>query len=387
MILVGELRDLETMALAMTAAETGHLVFATLHTRGAAASVDRLIDSFPANQQPMIRTMLSESLIAVISQALIKRASGEGRVAAYEIMVTNHAISNLIREGKTFQIQSTMQTGRREGMILMEQHVRELLANGVAHPGEAEALLGMLGANANPKAKMQATPTMPTRVQAEPKNLAPKAFKPEPLDVTYYGKKPGAAPAATAAPVVAAKPAARPAAPPPPSQASGVARPVPPPMGKPRPAAPAPAAAVAPRPAAPKPPAPTPGFSPLVDKAEVTRTKPTPPPARPKPAAPAMGKAGIAQKASAPEPTVLTDLTSPEDGVEENELMDVSESPVEIGLEVEPGAPTPTGTDSDSMSDLDLFSLSLPDEDGSEPAPDEGDGSDMPVAPPRKKAG
>ena len=122
--------------MALTAAETGHLVFGTLHTRGAGASVDRIIDSFPANQQAMIRTMLSESLAAVISQALLKRADGSGRVASYEIMVVNHAISNLIREGKTFQTPSILQTARKDGMILMDQHIRELIAAGTVTPEE-----------------------------------------------------------------------------------------------------------------------------------------------------------------------------------------------------------------------------------------------------------
>lgn len=140
-ILVGEMRDLETIALALTAAETGHLVFGTLHTRGAGASVDRIIDSFPANQQAMIRTMLSESLAAVISQSLLKKADGSGRVAAYEIMVVNHAVSNLIREGKTFQIPSLMQTGRKEGMVLMDQYILDLVNKGIVDAGEAEGYM------------------------------------------------------------------------------------------------------------------------------------------------------------------------------------------------------------------------------------------------------
>ncbi|MCB0404797.1 MAG: PilT/PilU family type 4a pilus ATPase [Bdellovibrionales bacterium] len=140
-ILVGEMRDLETISLAMTAAETGHLVFGTLHTRGAAASVDRIIDSFPANQQAMIRTMLAESLRAVVSQSLLKRADGQGRVAAFEIMIMNHAVSNLIREGKTFQIGSVMQTGRNLGMQLMDHHILELIRQGVVRSEDAEAYI------------------------------------------------------------------------------------------------------------------------------------------------------------------------------------------------------------------------------------------------------
>jgi len=140
-ILIGELRDLETVSLALTAAETGHLVLATLHTRGAASSVDRIIDMFPANQQSMIRSLLADSLLAVLSQALLKRADGNGRVAAYEIMVVNSAISNLIREGKVFQIESVIQTGRKEGMILMDQNLQQLIAQKIITEQEAAPYL------------------------------------------------------------------------------------------------------------------------------------------------------------------------------------------------------------------------------------------------------
>jgi len=126
-ILVGEMRDLETISLAMTAAETGHLVYGTLHTNSAAKTVDRIIDAFPKDSQEQVRTMLSESLKGVICQQLLKTADGHGRVAALEIMVGTPALSNLIREGKTFQIPSIMQTARKEGMQLMDQHVLELL--------------------------------------------------------------------------------------------------------------------------------------------------------------------------------------------------------------------------------------------------------------------
>ncbi|NBT59195.1 type IV pilus twitching motility protein PilT, partial [bacterium] len=140
-ILIGELRDLETISLALTAAETGHLVFGTLHTRGAAASIDRIIDSFPAGQQAMIRTMLADSLLAVISQALLKRADGKGRVAVYEIMVVNNAISNLIREGKVFQMEGVIQTGKKDGMVLMEQSLISLISQGIVTPEEAAPYL------------------------------------------------------------------------------------------------------------------------------------------------------------------------------------------------------------------------------------------------------
>lgn len=151
-ILVGEMRDLETIALALTAAETGHLVFGTLHTRGAAASIDRIIDSFPGNQQAMIRTMLAESLVAVISQVLLKRSDGEGRIAAYELMIVNHAIANLIREGKTFQISSIIQTARKEGMILLEQHIKDLVSKGAVTKEEAASYLEEGTSIANRKA-------------------------------------------------------------------------------------------------------------------------------------------------------------------------------------------------------------------------------------------
>ena len=140
-ILVGEMRDLETISLAMTAAETGHLVFGTLHTMSAAKTVDRIIDSFPEEQQSQIRVMLSESLQAVISQTLLKTADGSGRVAALEIMINNNAIQNLIREGKTFQIKSTMQTSLGLGMQTMDSSVEKLVASGLVDKSEAAPFL------------------------------------------------------------------------------------------------------------------------------------------------------------------------------------------------------------------------------------------------------
>ncbi|MCK4502643.1 MAG: type IV pilus twitching motility protein PilT [Desulfuromonadales bacterium] len=126
-ILVGEMRDLETIQLALSAAETGHLVFGTLHTNSAPKTVDRIIDVFPKDAQEQVRTMLSESLKGVVCQQLLRTADGKGRVAALEIMLGNAAIGNLIREGKTFQIPSIIQTGKREGMQLMDSHLLELL--------------------------------------------------------------------------------------------------------------------------------------------------------------------------------------------------------------------------------------------------------------------
>jgi twitching motility protein PilT len=135
-ILVGELRDLETVSMAIETAETGHLVFGTLHTTTAASTVDRLIDQFPADRQEQIRQMLAESLKGVISQTLCKRIGG-GRVAAREILLTNPAISNLIREGKTFQIPSIMQTSRRLGMVTLNDALLELVDKGQVEPKEA----------------------------------------------------------------------------------------------------------------------------------------------------------------------------------------------------------------------------------------------------------
>ena len=136
-ILVGEMRDLETIGLAMSAAETGHLVFGTLHTSSAAKTVDRIIDVFPKDAQEQVRAILSESLRGVVCQQLLKTADGKGRAAAQEIMVWNPAIGNLIREGKTFQIPSIMQTGRKDGMQLMDQHILDLLKTKKVLPEEA----------------------------------------------------------------------------------------------------------------------------------------------------------------------------------------------------------------------------------------------------------
>ncbi len=129
-ILVGELRDLETIEAAIRAAETGHLVFSTVHTTSAAGTITRLIDVFPPNQQEQIRTQLSSNLIAVLSQALCPLASGRGRVAAYEFMVVTPAIANLIRENKTYRIDSTIQTGKKLGMQLLDEHLWQLYDEG-----------------------------------------------------------------------------------------------------------------------------------------------------------------------------------------------------------------------------------------------------------------
>jgi len=150
-ILVGEMRDLETIAAAITAAETGHLVFGTLHTTGSATTVNRIIDAFPANQQEQIRSQLSVSIQAVVSQVLLPRVSGGGRVAAFEVMLMTPAIGNLIRKNETAKIPSTIQTSRRQGMMALDDQLLELLRNGeiskenalsaAQDPGELEARL------------------------------------------------------------------------------------------------------------------------------------------------------------------------------------------------------------------------------------------------------
>jgi twitching motility protein PilT len=126
-ILVGELRDLETIRLALTAAETGHMVFGTLHTSSAPKTIDRIIDVFPAAEKDMVRAMLSESLRAVISQTLMKTADGNGRIAAHEIMLGTPAIRNLIRENKVPQMVSVMQTSLREGMQTLDSDLQRLV--------------------------------------------------------------------------------------------------------------------------------------------------------------------------------------------------------------------------------------------------------------------
>ncbi len=138
-ILVGEMRDLETIRLALTAAETGHLVFATLHTSSAAKTIDRIVDVFPAAEKEMVRSMLSESLRAVISQTLLKTKDGNGRVAAHEIMIGTPAIRNLIRENKVAQMYSAIQTGQNFGMQTLDQNLLDLVRRNVVSSAEARA--------------------------------------------------------------------------------------------------------------------------------------------------------------------------------------------------------------------------------------------------------
>jgi len=137
-ILVGEMRDLETIRLALTAAETGHLVFGTLHTSSAAKTIDRIVDVFPAAEKDMVRAMLSESLRAVISQTLLKTKDGSGRVAAHEIMIGTPAIRNLIRENKIAQMYSAIQTGQNVGMQTLDQCLQDLVRRNIVSAAEAK---------------------------------------------------------------------------------------------------------------------------------------------------------------------------------------------------------------------------------------------------------
>ncbi len=137
-VLVGEMRDLDTISAAITAAETGHLVFGTLHTTGSARTVDRIIDAYPTNQQEQVRAQLSVSIVAVISQVLMAKKDGKGRVAAFEVMLMTPAIGNLIRKAETNKIASTIQTSRRMGMITLDDHLYDLVKRDVI--GRAEAL-------------------------------------------------------------------------------------------------------------------------------------------------------------------------------------------------------------------------------------------------------
>ena len=165
-ILVGEMRDLETIEAAITAAETGHLVFGTLHTTGAVRTIDRIVDAFPTNQQEQVRTQLSGNLKSVISQTLVPRKGGFGRVAAFEIMITTPAIQNLIRENKSYRITSSIQTGHKYGMNLLDEHLLALFRKGICKyedviakaqlPEEFETNARALGIEGTPAAKPSA---------------------------------------------------------------------------------------------------------------------------------------------------------------------------------------------------------------------------------------
>ena len=146
-VLVGEMRDTETIASALTVAETGHLVFASLHTNDASQSVDRIIDMFPAGQQPQIRVQLADSLQAIVSQRLVRKIGG-GRVAAFEVLIATHAVRNILREGRTSQLRNQIATGAKDGMQTLEASLSQRVAAGIVdydeaitrtlHPGEIE---------------------------------------------------------------------------------------------------------------------------------------------------------------------------------------------------------------------------------------------------------
>lgn len=172
-ILVGEMRDLETISLALTAAETGHLVFGTLHTNSATKTIDRIIDAFPEGQQEQIRVMLSESLRGVVAQSLLPRADGEGRVAVVEILVSTAAVSNLIREGKTFQIHSSMQTGQVHGMLTFETAVHNMIQEGIITREDGNSFLNRRHAGKSANAYTNSTPALAT----ERKRSAGRAAK------------------------------------------------------------------------------------------------------------------------------------------------------------------------------------------------------------------
>ena len=138
-IMVGEMRDLETISLAVTASETGHLVLGTLHTGNASRTLDRLLDAFPVDQQDQIRVMVSESLRGIISQQLVPRADGKGRVLALEILTNTPAVANVIRESRTFMLPGIIQTGRKQGMRLMDDSLQELYDRGIISADEAIA--------------------------------------------------------------------------------------------------------------------------------------------------------------------------------------------------------------------------------------------------------
>lgn len=185
-MLVGEMRDLETISLAITAAETGHLVFGTLHTNSAAKTVDRIIDAFPEAQQAQIRVMLAESLRGVVAQTLFPRADKPGRVAALEILINTFAVGNLIREGKTYQIPSVMQTSSADGMITFEAYLKNLHAEGKV---TIEAMNEFLG-KAAPKEESSGGLSAPSPAPKQPTKPAPKASEGGGIRITSTSNKP-----------------------------------------------------------------------------------------------------------------------------------------------------------------------------------------------------
>ena len=176
-ILVGELRDLETISLALTAAETGHLVLGTLHTSSAAKAVDRIIDVFPSSDKNLVRAQLATSIQGVVAQNLLKRVGG-GRVAAYEIMIGTPAIRNLIREAKIPQIESMMQLGSKHGMQTMRDAIVKLIDTGSVDPAEAEAMLSELDAERSVDDSMPAGPKPVAGYEAAPRHSLPQTSAP-----------------------------------------------------------------------------------------------------------------------------------------------------------------------------------------------------------------
>ncbi|MGE0708774.1 MAG: type IV pilus twitching motility protein PilT [Planctomycetota bacterium] len=213
-ILVGEMRDLETIAIAIEMAETGHLVFGTLHTSTAASTVDRIVDQFPPEQQNQIRTMLAESLKGVISQTLCRTVNGKGRRAALEVLLCNAAVSSNIREGKTHQIPLAMQTGRKLGMVSLNDALLDLVKDGVVAADEAYAKAVEKGSIEKEFERLKIPFVKPGKDTAAPAPAAP---------ARPSGGGGGGAPASRP-PAPRPQPAARPAAPPPPSR-----QPAPPP--------------------------------------------------------------------------------------------------------------------------------------------------------------
>ena len=172
-ILVGEMRDIETIALAIKAAETGHLVFSTLHTNSAAKTIDRIINSFPAEEQPQIRTVLSETLKVIIAQKLVPSADKKKRFCYHDILINNSAAANLIREAKTFQLSSVMQTGRKEGMMILDQSLLEAVKRGDVNGPEAWEYANDKNLFQQWAPKSDGTPTSSGPVQSQPNLMTP----------------------------------------------------------------------------------------------------------------------------------------------------------------------------------------------------------------------
>ena len=185
-VLVGEMRDHETISLALTAAETGHLVFGTLHSNTAAKTIDRIIDVFPTGDKEMVRAMLASSLQGVVSQTLLKKAEGGGRVGAFEILVGTNAVRNLIRENQVAQMYSMIQTGARYGMITMEDAIKQLLEAGLVDRAEARrALLKTTDEEESPEDEEGAEDSGGSKVQKMPNRAAAQGGRPPADDEGY----------------------------------------------------------------------------------------------------------------------------------------------------------------------------------------------------------